>query len=81
MGGRQDELEAVALDDRSGASAEMLDICLADPVYPRREAASPSPPDETSNVKIHHLVGTMTFRHDHIASGPGRRLWIIGPLL
>ena len=77
VNGRQDEIQAVPLDDSPGASAEMLDIGLADSVYPSREAPSPNPPDETSNIKIHRPVGILTFRHDHIASRPELQLRII----
>lgn len=77
VNGRQDEMQAVPLNDSPGASAEMRDIRLADPVDARREAALPNPPDEASNIKIHRSIGILTFRHDHIASWPELRLRII----
>ena len=77
VNGRQDKMQAVPLDDSPGADAEMLDIRLADPVYTRREAALPNPPDEACDVEIDRAVRIVTFRHGHIASGPELGLRII----
>ena len=70
VNGRQDKMQAVPLDDSPGASAEVLDIRLADSVYTRREAALPNPPDEARDVEIDCAVRIVAFRHGHIASGP-----------